>query len=649
MRYKRILSIWVEKLGMFDFIWLFIETFFSRIPVRYDEKKISGIAAFLIGKLQSYGCCKNFYMAKLTLDKKDVIGYALNYRKENDLDICLSKFCQRYIPKEPERFKSAVKVYISFYLAPYVTFITMVEGSDKFKQDGGINVIYLAKHPLTSVIKKYYRDKGYSIRESGLSFGYVNYFLIPCCRLFSIVVKRLFQKRGRTNIHEPKPSVWLEYLHYGRCSFPFNHDVIDRKKFDIVCYLDRNDGVSLEDEIRAIEDMGLKWVDLRSGSLVRLANIGVWQLWDMFCTFLSAYSSSPFWFRVFRFEFRMFYLLYKAVFSRFKVKVLIEHQEGSWVKEPQMIALEEVGGIMLGYHWSNFPFYKEALMSHPQHVYFVWGKVMYERMQKRGNIARHVLPVGIWLGPSVEDVSAICMKDDLRFIMAIFDSTVAYNIHQSEETLARFYLKVLEMLEENSEWGGIIKSKIWGRINDLESLPFGKDIVSKAMLLINQRRLVFLNNKVSPITAAAYANISVCYGLNSAGIISGIYGHRAIHWDLSGFLHYPIYRDPEQKIFFKNLEEIVSALNRVSTGDTRIGDFSKWKDVFNYFGDFKGQSRISEFIRIFMEDVVVSRDPIKSLDLAAERYKKVNNIESAFFINDGLWEDERGGDCELER
>ncbi len=108
--------IWVESLGVLDFIWLFIETFFSGASVRYDEKNISGIAARLISILQRRGRCKNFYMAKLTLDKKDAAGYALNYRKENDFDICLNKFCQRYIPTETERFKSAVKLYLNFLM-----------------------------------------------------------------------------------------------------------------------------------------------------------------------------------------------------------------------------------------------------------------------------------------------------------------------------------------------------------------------------------------------------------------------------------------------------------------------------------------------------------------------------------------------------
>jgi len=631
--------VWVESLGVLNFFPLFIETFLFGSSVRYDEKNISFNAAQLLGFLRKHGLCKNFYMAKLTLDKKDAQGYAFTYRKEKDFDNCLNNFCQRYIPIETERFKSMVKTYMSLYLNHAITFVTMVEGTDEFKESGGVNVLCIARQPLISVIKEYYKEKGFIVKESGLSLSYIKYFLRPLYQFFTSMMQKFLPKKTRTNIRDSKPAVWIEYYH-NSIGFPFYLDAIDRNKFDIVCYLDRNDGVSLGDEINAIEKIDLKWIDLRSSFLGGFSNITVSQLWGMLLTFFFGNRGFPLWFRVFQSEYRMKYLLYRALFSRFKVKMLLQHQDWSWVQEVQIKALEDAGGIMLGYHWSNCIFYKQAVYLTPQHVYFVWGKIMYEYLRKRENIIRHVLPAGIWFGPAQEHKSAICLKDGLKFIIAIFDSSVAYNAHQSEETLARFYLKLLEVLEKNPEWGGIIKSKNWSRIDDLEFLPHGKEIFARASLLIEQKRLIFLNNKVSPVTAAAYANISACYGLNSAGIISGIYGHRVIHWDSSGWLHYLLYKDPSQKVIFQDLEEMVKALIKASEGDTEVGDFSKWKEDYNYFNDFDGRSRISDFIRFFMEDVVVRKDPIKSLDLAADRYKKTNNIGDAFFKDNGLWGNE---------
>jgi len=632
--------IWVEALGIFDFLFLLMETFFSGATVRYDEKNVSAMAACLINLLQRRGLCKNFYTAKLTLDKKDKAGYALSYRKENDLGICLSRFCQRCIPSESERSKSEVKLYLSFYLDNRVTFITMVENSDEFNRGDGKDVFYLVKHPLNSVIKQYYhKEKGFHIKEIGSFLEYVKYFLRPVYRFSSFVARKFSPKKLSTNIHEPKPSIWVEYYHNTSFGFPFYLNAIDRNKFDIVCYLDRNDGFPLKEEVKAIEEMRLKWIDLHSGSLVQLANISVGQVWSIFRVLFCGYPGLPLWFRVFRFESEMSYLLYKAVFSCFKVKVLIQHQEMSWVQVSQMRAVEDAGGIMLGYHWSNFIFYKQDGISFPQHVYFVWGKMMYECLHKRGNLSPYVLPAGLWFGYRDEDTSVIRMKDDLRFTIAIFDSSVAYNKHQSGDTLARFYLRILNVLDENLQWGGIIKSKNWNRINDLEFLPYGKEIIAKAASLIEQKRLVFLNSKVSPVTASARADISVCYGLNSAGIISGIHGHRAIHWDLSGMLHYPMYGELVQKVVFQDLEEMAQVLIRVSDGDTEIGDFSKGKKSYSYFDDFNGRSRIGDFIQSFMEDIFVSNDWVKSLDRVAAAYIKKNNIKDSFFERDNLWED----------
>ena len=81
----------------------------------------------------------------------------------------------------------------------------------------------------------------------------------------------------------------------------------------------------------------------------------------------------------------------------------------------------------------------------------------------------------------------------------------------------------------------------------------------------------------SPVDAAEAADLSVCFGLNSAGIIAGLLGLRAIHWDCTGWLKYPIYRDKDQKVFFATLPETRQAVMRAAAGDKTIGDFNKWR------------------------------------------------------------------------
>ena len=114
-------------------------------------------------------------------------------------------------------------------------------------------------------------------------------------------------------------------------------------------------------------------------------------------------------------------------------------------------------------------------------------------------------------------------------------------------------LKSSSILEDNPSFSGIIKSKSW-HVKDLRHLPAGEEIVSRIKSLEKQGRLRVLDcTRYSPVDAAEAADLSVCFGLNSAGIIAGLLGLRAIHWDCTGWLKYPVYRDKDQKVFFATL------------------------------------------------------------------------------------------------
>ena len=454
-------NIWVERLGLADLIALSVETLLSRASVRYDENRASRTASRLIAALQKRGLCRNFYPAGLIMNKKDTAGYALTYHMENDFDNCLNRFRDKYLKNEAPVFKSRVRMYIRTYITHTVPFMTMVESEPDFKDAGIKNMIYLQRNPMNSIIIPYYAERGYVIRRSVLPFECFIQYMKPCHRLYSIMLAKLSRGKAATNISDPRPSIWVECPPPFASDFTFWRNGVNKERFDIVYYLDRNDGYTIKEQADWIEKKGLKWVDLHFKSLVKLSGIGAREIVEMCRAFFSCPKGFPFWFRVFNFDFKMWYLLYKPVFRRFKVKVLIQHQDALWIHYAQLAAIEDAGGIMVGFHWFSMQFYSMTSLSHPPHVYFVWGKNMYDWMRKRGDFGHHILPSGLWLRPPKEDDNAIRLKDGLKFVMAIFDSSVDYSAFQSEWTLAEFYLRVLAILEKNSEWGGIIKSKNW--------------------------------------------------------------------------------------------------------------------------------------------------------------------------------------------
>jgi len=202
-----------------------------------------------------------------------------------------------------------------------------------------------------------------------------------------------------------------------------------------------------------------------------------------------------------------------------------------------------------------------------------------------------------------------------------------------------FYLRIIELLEKNSTWGGIVKSKDY-ELKDILSIPHGIEIHKKMKNLIDNRRLVFLDPSVSPATASSYADLSVCATIQSAGILAAGFDNKVIHHDFAGFLMFPIYKESDQKILYQSLDDLEKAIISASEGDQSIGVFSKWQQKFNYFEDIKAPQRVGHFIQNYMDAVLKSGDAVSSLDLTVQRYIHVNKIKDDFSVINDLWGDE---------
>jgi len=253
---------------------------------------------------------------------------------------------------------------------------------------------------------------------------------------------------------------------------------------------------------------------------------------------------------------------------------------------------------------------------------YPWGKAQYEFLQKNGNTCEYLLPCGLWVGENCSINNSLLKKlsKDANFIISIFDSGFAYNFNQTAETFSQFYITVIELLEENPQFAAIIKSKHSNLIDVLTNINGGDNIVSKIKYFVNQKRIIILDPKLfDPAFAAIHADLSIGYGINSAGIIAGLYGCNAIHWDCIGWLGFPIYKDKDQKIIFSSTSEIKNAVKKFAKGDKSIGDFSKWRKKIN------------------MEEIIKNRDREHSLKFAVKKYIDKNGIPEDIYGAQEWW------------
>jgi len=633
--------VWVEKTGLIEIVILLFERLFCNIKVYYDEHQITQSASKVLKLIEKINTLKIFFPANLSFAKKDERGYSITCQAQKNLNICIEEFCSKYIPDEPDWYKQMTMSYLSSCIYSRIKFITMVE-LKIIEYTDVQHKLLLKRHPVNPLVINFYKGGNFHIRQTVSINEYLKMMMVPLYYIIMTFVSQVVRGRIKSNITVPRPCIWVETFSGMLTSnhkMIFWRDYVKFEGFDLVYYFDRPDTPLNNEFIRITKERGNKYIDC--SKIYKLSKIGRKNVFNLFLCILRINVKQPFWFHSFKLQYAVLYMIFLSIYKAYQVKILFQHQEGAWKSAVQARAIEDAGGIMVGYHWSVFYFITEPINITPQHVYFVWGNINYEWVQKKGNTCKYILPSGIWvLRGNAPDIELSSFRNSLNFVLAIFDSGPArYDAYISPIDDSIFYSRIIELLEKNSTWGGIIKSKSY-ELKDISFLPHGIEIYKKMKNLIDKRRLVFLDPSVSPATASSYADLSVCATIQSAGILAAGFNNKVIHHDFAGFLMFPIYKESDQEILYSSLEDLEKAIISASEGDQSIGVFSKWQQKFNYFDDFKAPQRVGHFIQNYMDAVLKSGGAVSSLDLTVERYIHDNKIKDDFFTIKDLWGDE---------
>ena len=623
--------IWIQKTGLVEIVLCGIRSLFSESTVNYDERNISLAARYFLMWMKKFGLCKNFYSISFSGDKKDPIGCTLYYKIYKEMIVLVENFNSEYVASEPLWFKKMVAAFLHNYNTTPLYFITMVEEEIVFEKDTE-HVVCISCFPVNILIKKFYIPAGFRIQTICNLKEIIKHILNPFYILFMLLLHQMRGVNFKTNIEKIKPSIWVEYDH--KTTLSFWRDYVKAEEFDLVYYLDRSDIRITEETIEKCKSHKFKWVDLKK---IYLARLNVNDFKEIVSQLFIYNKKHPLWLHFLKFHFVVLSKIYSNIFRHFEVKILMQHQEVSWVQQAQADAIKSVGGIMVGSHWSaGYPF-DMPFFPRPEHVYFVWGKFMYEYLERNGHTIRFVLPCGLWMLQKEKKRKENLFPGDINFIIAIFDATATPWLYQTPDALSKFYLMILNLIEKNPGWGGIIKPKL-REIEGLHFLPFGEQIVSKIKTLIKKKKLVYLSFLDSPGDVSDCADLAVGFCLQTAAIIGGIYAVKIVMWDTAGWLKHPFYRDAEQKFVFPSLDEVEQAIIKVSKGDKFVGDFSAWRKAFNYYDDFDAPKRVGKFIQDFMETVIETDDANHSLEYAVKRYTEENRIGDDFFESCDWWE-----------
>ena len=626
-------TLWLESLTVGGILFLVLRNGIARYEVFFDEHKATPGAlrlAAIVAKILPV----QFYPASLCLNQKDEKGLSLEYYRADNHCAVVGMFCKNELSGDPAWLQEMTKCFISSQLTDRVTFVTLVLHRIRGAESSE-HLIYLSGHYLNFLLQDFFKPQ---IKVKSLPS--ITAFLRLVATPFALIVRagrqQLFQAGVKGNIRENPtiPAVWIELAPKSGVWKQLREFIATDsagRTYDIVYYLDRPDTPSRPETTEELENQGFGWIDTRNMLQARLFAPDYLRL---MAGFWGSLRQRQFWLALYLFHFEIRRALYLSLYKRFKVRLLMQHQEASWLQEAQKQAIESAGGIMAGLHWSNYLNTQYPSHLTPQHVMLVWGAAHREYLQTKGNTCSHIIPCGLWVAGSGAKQEDINPPRKGNFTIAIFDDSVGYLMHQCAENLSKFYLEILSILEDNPSFSGIIKSKS-SHVADLRHLPSGEEIVCRIKSLEKQGRLRILDwITYSPVDAAEAADLSVCFGLNSAGIIAGLWGLRAIHWDCTGWLKYPVYRDKDQKVFFATLPETRQAVMLAAAGDKTIGAFTKWRKLINHFDDCAGRERILRFINLYMQG---AKYDITGLDSAVKQYLSEHGGEVEFYEAKKCW------------
>lgn len=611
--------VWAERLGALDAAWLAVRA--AGAEVRYDEKKSTHAGLRLAARF-------GFRPANLTLARVDETGFPLNDRREAALEEAVAAFARERLAGGPSRFISAFTAYFAGKLHGRVTFLTMAESAAKSLPGRG-HRFYVSRQPANVLLA---RTFDLALIQSPLPFEGLRQTAAPIVLLLRAIAAGLLGTTPRNDL-TGKPSVWAEYYPVdilGRVSRVFWKDFVDPDKWDRVFYIDRSDTPCDDDVVRLIEGFGMRWIDATRPWA--LAGLGLGEALPLLRALVR--PGQPWWVRVFGLYYEVTAAVWAAVFRRFRVRLLMQHQELSWLPVVQAEALERAGGLMFGVHWSDFPFLTETTHQTPEHVFFVWGATNKRWLEGKGHGCRHILPSGLWLPSDAGESARLRARlGPAEFSLAVFDSSYAYDIFYSAEMLSSFLNEILSVLEERPGWKVLFKPKspvAYG------GLPGGADLMRRLHALESAGQALLLEPFVSPIDAALAVDLAVCFGFNSAGVVAGARGARAIHWNAAGWVRHPLRLDPRQKILYDDLAAVRRAI-LAAPADTSIGDFSRWRLLADHYGDRRAAERVGGWISDQLATSERLGDPGAAADETVARYRARHPVNPDFDLPGDWW------------
>lgn len=408
----------------------------------------------------------------------------------------------------------------------------------------------------------------------------------------------------------------------------------------ILVYFDRPDYQSTQETTEEIEKHGMQWMDL---SKWRPTALHWWRSFQTCFRVIYLIGNTLFrqrparWWQLAMLTNLMRYVdFHESFYKKFNIRIVLPRTETDPVAVARVIAMDLVGGIYVGYHYSHFPISAHS-HSRPHHVFFTWGPHYLPIFENDGSdpdafiITGHIHSHLNELSKTSSDRKQRLLSAGAKYILAIFDTSYSdNNTEVSRNTIVKFYKAFLEELLRDNQIGLIIKPKLSDTQKQLSEIS---ELFHRAT---DTGRCILLDSKITATEAAISADMAVGLGINSAAIEAALTGTPAIHADLSNYWTYSFYEWGNKKVIFNNLNQIIEILRKHRKDPQHykfLGDHSPILSEIDSFQDGKAAQRLGSYLRWFLEHIAITSDQKASFEYANNCYSTNFGIKNIRIIN----------------
>ena len=289
-------------------------------------------------------------------------------------------------------------------------------------------------------------------------------------------------------------------------------------------------------------------------------------------------------------------ICWQSIFKELNIKILWAMLDIDRDKLVKAQALENIGGIYTGSHWSKIELFV-VLAQKTYDVFFTWGLHFVK------NIYNSYPYLGVFIVGYIYDYCFIkqqkrakSLKDSHsgKFILSYMDEVVSNDIPFSQNMQIMIYNMLISILEKNNHLCLFLKpKKKYGYDKIVEKVPQIKSFIKKG------RIKVFFGGTTDTKEVPAMVGMAsdLVFGLGIRTAVAECYfaGALVFNADLAGFVHNEFSNKGLNKIVFRDTNSLKEAIQEIIDNGSmgKHFEYKKYYSSLDPFQDGKAYRRIA--------------------------------------------------------